>query len=160
MLGDVLLKKAGPPPPRTGTGEMPGAVVCAPNAAKLPIVGVVVCIASGGICCCGENEFICVIVGFCTLSAFIDNAGAFVLFALPESKLSKSIFRSPAFRLSDQVEPTCTVVLADDELLTPEEPADNGGCKLLLALTGCSRLLPVLAIGGRILSKKEIKNKI
>lgn len=157
MFGDVvvvLLKNTGPlPTPPTTPGEIPG--VCTPNAAKLPITGVVVCIARGVCCWIG---FICGILGFCTLRAFIEGAGAFDLFVLLASKLSKSIFKSPAFKLSDQVEPTWTAGLGVVPVTALEEavPVDVCCCVLLLALTGCKRLLPALAIGGSILSERRV----
>lgn len=159
MFGDVVLKNAGVGPPTKGAlpkpGEIRGGAAVAgtpPNAAKLPITGV--CIDSGT---CWEFEVICVKLGFCTLSAFIEGAGADVLFVLLDNKLSKSSFKLPAFKLSAQVAPTCVdvlLLLLFDVLPSPVVNDDCCELLLLLALTGCSRVLPVGAIGGSILSKK------
>lgn len=88
--------------------------------------------------------------GLCVLRAFIDRAGAPDLPDLLTSRLSRSMFRLPAFRLPDQVAPTLVGWTLDAVVAAPFVVL----LLLLLLVTdiGWSRLL---LIGGSILSGKE-----
>lgn len=95
----------------------------------------------------------CVLAGLCVFNAFIESAGALDFPVLLISKLSKSMFKLPAFRLPDQVAPTfvtCCVAGA------AEAPFVVVLLLLLLEIeVGCNRLFPLTAaMGGSMLSGK------
>lgn len=92
-------------------------------------------------------------VGLWVFSAFIDGAGTLDLFDLLFNKLSRSIFRSPVFKFSDQVAPTFCAPTVVDVFI--DSPKASCCCCMLLALMGWSKLLLLLLeIGGKILSEK------
>lgn len=100
----------------------------------------------------------CVLAGLCVFRAFIESAGAEDLPDLLISRLSKSMFKLPAFRLPDHVAPTfvaCCVVAG-----TAEAPFVVVMLLLLLEIeVGCNRLFPLTAaMGGSMLSVIRQRN--
>lgn len=118
-----------------------------PNALKLAV-----CIVDGTLLLPTLLLPMC-FVGLCVFNAFIDGAGTFDLFNLLFNKLSRSIFRSPVFKFSDQVAPTFCATTVVEVFIVAHKAC---GCSCMLpALTGWSRLLLLLLeIGGNTLSEK------